>query len=79
MTSIIQKWGNSQGIRIPKFLLEALQWNENEEIVITAENDKLIIEKAHTKKNIMELFEEYEEEYEPEEIDWGKPAGDEIW
>lgn len=79
MTTNIQKWGNSQGIRIPKFLLEAVQWNENEEIVVTAENDKIIIEKAKLRKNIKELFLEYEGGYQSVNIDWGEPVGKEIW
>ena len=32
MTTTIQKWGNSQGIRIPKILLDTVKWNENEEL-----------------------------------------------
>ena len=81
MTTTIQKWGNSQGIRIPKILLETVNWNEDEKIVILVEDNKLIIEKAKDKrrKNIKELFENYEGQYEPIEIDWGSPEGEEIW
>ena len=79
MTTTIQKWGNSQGIRIPKILLDTVNWSENEEIVITVEDGKLIIEKTENRKNIKELFQDYEDEYKPEEIDWGSPVGDEIW
>ena len=82
MTTTIQKWGNSQGIRIPKMLLDSVNWSENEQIVIIADNGKLVIEKAkeHKRKNIKELFKDYkEEDYEPIEIDWGEPKGEEIW
>lgn len=81
MTTNIQKWGNSQGVRIPKILLDSVNWKENEEIVIFAENDKLILEKAKNKKrkNIKELFEDFDGKYEPEEIEWGNPEGGEIW
>ena len=81
MTTIIQKWGNSQGIRIPKILLDSVNWEVNEQIVILVEDDKLIIEKAKDKKrkNIKELFEDFKGEYEPIEIDWGEPKGGEIW
>ena len=79
MTTNIQKWGNSQGIRIPKFLLEAVQWNENEQIVVTAENDKIIIEKSKPRKNIKELFAEYDGDYESVNIDWGESVGKELW
>ena len=79
MTTTIQKWGNSQGVRIPKILLDTVNWAENEKIVILVEDDKLIIEKAEPRKNIRELFKDYDGEYEPVQIDWGDPVGDEIW
>lgn len=81
MTTTIQKWGNSQGVRIPKIVLDTVKWSENEEIVIIVKNDKIIMEKAKDKKrkNIKELFENFEGAYEPIEIDWGEPEGDEIW
>ena len=81
MTTTIQKWGNSQGVRIPKILLDSINWSENEEVSINIEEDKLVIEKAKTQniKNIKELFKDYKGEYKPEEIDWGEPEGEEIW
>lgn len=81
MTTNIQKWGNSQGVRIPKMLLDTVKWSENEQIVILVQDNKLVIEKAkdRKRKNIKELFENYKENYEPVEIDWGKPEGEEIW
>lgn len=81
MLTTIQKWGNSQGVRIPKILLDTVKWTENEEIMISVDDDKLIIEKAKEKKrkNIKELFANYNEEYEPINIDWGEPEGTEIW
>ena len=82
MTTMIQKWGNSQGVRIPKGILDSVNWSENEKIVIIVDNGKLVIEKAkkeHKRKNIKELFKNYNGDYKPTEIDWGKPEGDEIW
>lgn len=79
MLATLQKWGNSSGIRIPKSMLETLRWGKNEELVITAADDKLIIERARKRKNIEELFQGYEGDYVPEEINWGAPVGNEIW
>ena len=81
MTTTIQKWGNSQGVRIPKILLDSINWSENEEVSINIEEDKLVIEKAKTqnRKDIKELFKDYKGEYKSEEIDWGEPEGEEIW
>lgn len=79
MTTTIQKWGNSQGIRIPKFILEAVHWNGNEQLIVSAQNDKIIIERAEQRKNIKELFADFHEEYSPVEMEWGEPVGEEIW
>lgn len=79
MTTTIQKWGNSQGIRIPKTILDTVNWTENEEIIILIQGKKIVIEKAKNRKNIKELFKDYKGKYEPTEIDWGEPVGDEIW
>lgn len=79
MISKIQDWGNSQGIRIPKSILDELNWSKNEEIIIKVQDNKLIIEKEKKRKNIKELFENYNKEYQPIEIDWGNQVGDEIW
>ena len=68
MTTTIQKWGNSQGIRIPKVLLDAVQWRENEQLVLNIDKNKII-----------ELFSDFEGGYEPVDIDWGQPMGDEVW
>ena len=75
MTTTIQKWGNSQGIRIPKFILEALHWNGSEQLVVTAENDKIVIEKAEKRKNIRELFADFHGEYTPVEMTGASLSG----
>ena len=82
MITNIVKWGNSQGIRIPKSMLDELHWSENENILIIIDKGKLVIEKTKKKedKKIIEaLFKENDEKYEPVDIDWGEPEGDEIW
>lgn len=75
----LQKWGNSQGFRIPKALLESMDWEENKEFSLTAQQDKLIIEPIKKRKTIQELFDGFNGEYEPIEMDWGETCGKEIW
>ncbi len=80
----IRSWGNSNGILISKFILELLHWKTNDLLDITVEEkeEQLVIKKrlnpSHP-KNIEELFANYDGEYEFGEIDWGEPAGSEIW
>jgi len=81
MQTNIQKWGNSQGVRIPKHILARANISENEKIDLSCENETIIIRKAKpkNKKNIKELFANFDGEYKAEEIDWGTPVGREIW
>lgn len=81
MITTIQKWGNSQGIRLPKHLLNALRWTEDEQVEIKTQGNKIVIEQVASKKHrtIAELFEGYSGNYTPEEIDWGEPTGREVW
>ena len=81
MTVNIQRWGNSQGIRIPKYMLDDLLWSDNETVDITIENGKIVIERTSPsqKKNIVELFEGFNGKYDAEEFDWGEPSGREVW
>ena len=79
MKTTIQKWGNSRGIRIPILLLDELKWSDNEQIVLSTDNNRLIIEKAEPRKNIIELFSDFEGKYTPVEMDWRQPTGKEIF
>ena len=45
---------------------------------MTTVDDK-VIEKETKRKNIKELFADYEGEHTPTEIDWGEPVGNEVW
>jgi antitoxin MazE len=80
MTTTIQKWGNSQGIRLPKIILDDLNITEGEEVELFVQNSTIIIKPSKKKrKTIQELFADYDGDYVPQEIDWGKPVGDEVW
>jgi len=80
MTAIIQKWGNSQGIRLPKIILENVNMSEGDNVEIITQSETIIIKRVSGKrKTIQELFDGYEGDYTPEEIDWGEPVGSEVW
>ena len=80
MIATIQKWGNSQGVRLPKVLLDDLNMREGNEVEIFTQDGNIIIKHATGKrKNIQDLFAGYDGDYIPKEIDWGKPVGGEKW
>jgi antitoxin MazE len=87
MRTTVVKWGNSQGIRIPKAFLKNIQVSENDPVDITLSDEKIIIKKIKYKKHKTteeRLAEFYGENFDQEhtvqkEIDWGQPIGKEIW
>ena len=82
MNATIQKWGNSQAVRLPKALLEIASIKENEQVQILAERDKIVIQKVKTKrrhKTLAERLEGFEGDYVGEEWDTGAPVGKEVW
>ena len=83
MLTTIRKWGNSQGVRLPKALLDALFLQENDPVEVIAESESIIIRKAtrkrRAKKSLEERFEGYSGAYQCEEWDTGKPVGREEW
>jgi len=80
MTTNIQKWGNSQGLRIPKILLDTLNWTEGQPIEIVLKEDEIVLKSAKAKKkSIQELFADYQGDYQLSEMDWGEPEGKEVW
>ena len=46
MYTTIQKWGNSQGLRIPKALLDAVGLRENDRVQVIQEEDSIRIQKV---------------------------------
>lgn len=81
MQATIQKWGNSQGIRIPKAFLEALGMAENDLVELKRVDDNIVISKAKEEKEITldDIFKDYNGENVAEEFDWGAPVGKEVW
>lgn len=74
----VQKWGNSQGIKIPKTILKAAHFSTNEELNITVVAGKIILESAHRHKTLKERLKNYEGDYQCSEWDIGKSVGREV-
>lgn len=81
MKTTIVKWGNSQGVRLPKHLLESADIGEQDMVELIAENHSIVIKKvdAQPRMTIQELFEGFTGTYDAELVDWGSPKGKEIW
>jgi antitoxin MazE len=82
MTTRIQKWGNSQGLRIPREVLEAAQVAIGDEVEISADGGRIIIcpkRRIRGRYDLNELLARVPDGVEDGEVDWGKPRGREVW
>ena len=75
------KWGNGQGIRIPKLVLQELNIAVNDTLSMEIRGEQIIIEKVKfTHRSLEERARAYGGKLGPyTEYDWGEPKGREIW
>lgn len=82
MLTKIQKSENREGICFSKNILEAAQMSVGDEVQVTIQNGRIIIETAtrtRRRADLKALLAQMPEDYQPEELDWGKPVGKEEW
>ena len=82
MLAKVQKWGNSQGLRFPKVILEEARVKVGDEVRVSVRGRKIIvepIEKVRGKYNLKDLVSKMPKNYRLEEVEWGAPVGKEAW
>ena len=80
MQTMIQQWGNSLALRIPKAFAEQAKVKKGSRIKLTVEKNRLVIEPVEKKKVTLEsLLAGVTPENIHAETDWGRPMGKEIW
>lgn len=82
MRTRIQRWGNSQGLRVSKETLAAAGIEVGDRVDVRADDGLLIItplRRIRGGHDLRELVDRIPLDYRPQEIDWGPPTGDEVW
>ena len=81
MIATIRRWGNSAAVRIPHQVLSQAKLEEGNDVEILLSNEgEITLRAVRKRKSIQELFADYDGGFfQTEEIDWGKPQGDEVW
>ena len=82
MLTKIQKWGNSQGLRLAKNLLADAQLEVGDEVDISVKDGIMIIPPAKRirgKHSLKDLVARIPKNYQTGEVDWGEPVGKEVW
>jgi antitoxin MazE len=72
-------WGNSQALRIPREMLDALHVREGDEVEMVVKNGRLTVQPVSPKLTLESLVAAITPENRHKEIDWGKPVGNEVW
>lgn len=78
----LKTWGNSQGVRIPKEVLNTLGLSENDSLELRVDEGRIILEKPFRHRSLKERAEAFGGELHltgDQEFDWGEPEGNEIW
>lgn len=80
MQTRLQKWGNSDGIRIPSSILKSLNIKTNDILNIEQEEEKIVISIPKKKKiSLEERFKNYNGDNLAKDFSWDDPMGREIW
>lgn len=79
-TATLSKWGNGQGVLIPKHVCELLGLKTGDKVSITTEKEKIIITRPEEKYTLEARLRNWDGKGEPlRKYDWGKPVGKEMW
>lgn len=80
MQAVIQKWGNSLALRIPKTFSKELGIEESTTVEMHVEESALIIKpKKEKKSTLKELLKMINENNRHESVDTGAVIGKEAW
>ncbi len=82
MLTKVQKWGNSQGLRLTRSVLDDAGIEVGDEVDVAVRDGVIVVAPARRirgKHRLEELVAQIPADYRPEETDWGTPVGGEAW
>jgi antitoxin MazE len=82
MITKVQKWGNSQGLRLSKELLSGVDVKIGDAVEVAVLDGVLVVTPVHRVRgrvDLKQLVRAMPGDYEPSELDWGPPVGREVW
>ncbi|MGB4593457.1 MAG: AbrB/MazE/SpoVT family DNA-binding domain-containing protein [Coriobacteriia bacterium] len=82
MITRIQKWGNSQGVRLSKDLLREADLNVGDALDMTVDEGVIILTPARRVRggqDLGTLLSALPVDEKPAEYDWGPATGSEVW
>jgi antitoxin MazE len=80
MKATVRKWGNSAAVRIPASVMAAMHLDLDEVVEVREEAGRIVIEPVRQKTyDLDDLLNGITAKNLHEPIDFGSPAGKEIW
>jgi antitoxin MazE len=82
MVTKVQSWGNSQGLRLSKQVLEDARVAVGDDVDVAVRDGAIVItpvKHLRGKANLRKLVAKIPKGYKAKEIDWGDPVGREVW
>ena len=80
MQTRIKTWGNSQGVRLSKEVLQAAAISIDDILDIKVSNGMIVLVKPFRHKKLEERVAEFDGKLLLDgEYDWGEPIGREVW
>jgi len=82
MSTKIQKWGNSQGVRLTTQVLREAHLKPGDEVDITVQDGVIVVEpkkKIRGRYRLEDLVAQIPKDSQGGEVEWGPPSGREIW
>ena len=74
----IRSWGNSQGIRLTKEIMDKLGLKVSDVLDIETTGEEIILRKSFRHKSFEERMAEYDNKISVCDFDWGEPLGKEM-
>ena len=80
MQTQVKKWGNSQGVRLPKEVLEMAGFSLFVLLSVNVSNGVIMLTREFKHKTLEERAASFGGELNLDgEYDWGEPLGREVW
>jgi len=82
MITKVQKWGNSQGLRLSKELLSDAEISVGDAVDVAVSDGVIVITPVRRVRggvDLEQLVREIPADYTPGEVGWGPALGKEVW
>lgn len=82
MVTRVQKWGNSQGLRLSKETLSTVRIEIGDVVDVTVHEGSIVVTPVRRVRGALDLerlVAAIPKGYRPGEADWGPPVGGEVW